>query len=191
MGVLPRLVLLILLILTRAAARMADGAVAGVALAGLGGVPPLGVFPGLVLVVLVLSNHDPWLLLPLAVGFTPILSASLPHHFPSRALDHSAQDCDPLDRLAAFGPCCFRRLLRAGRPGALVPHFHGGPLMAGANNIIRTAEAEMCRPWLRHILSHADWTALAFGIGHGRLDFACPLGRDGSGRMRCSSTPQR
>ncbi|HEY0424389.1 MAG TPA: hydrogenase expression protein HypE [Rhodopila sp.] len=35
--------------------------------------------------------------------------------------------------------------------------------MEAANNVIRTAEAEMCRPWPRHILSHAEWTALAFG----------------------------
>jgi hypothetical protein len=82
------LVLLMLLILTRTAARMADGIVAGVATACLGGVPPLGVFPGLVLVVLALSNHAPWLLLPLAVGFASLLSASLPRHFPGRALDH-------------------------------------------------------------------------------------------------------
>jgi hypothetical protein len=81
------LVLLVLLILTRAAARMTDGMVAGVATACLGGVPPLGVFPGLVLVVLVLSTHNPWLLLPLALGFTPLLVASLPRHFPGRAPD--------------------------------------------------------------------------------------------------------
>jgi Ni,Fe-hydrogenase III large subunit len=30
-----------------------------------------------------------------------------------------------------------------------------------ASDIIRGAEAEVCRPWLRHILSHADWTSLA------------------------------
>src|ERR1700712_1551772 len=74
-----------------------------------------------------------------------------------------AQGRDPLDRLAALGPCAFRRLLRAGQRGALVPHSPGNPLMEAANNVIRTAEAEMCRPWPRHILSHAEWTALAFG----------------------------
>jgi Ni,Fe-hydrogenase III large subunit len=30
-----------------------------------------------------------------------------------------------------------------------------------ANDIIRTTEAEVCRPWLRHILSRAEWTDLA------------------------------
>jgi Ni,Fe-hydrogenase III large subunit len=30
-------------------------------------------------------------------------------------------------------------------------------------DIIRGAEAEICRPWLRHILSHADWAELARG----------------------------
>jgi Ni,Fe-hydrogenase III large subunit/Ni,Fe-hydrogenase III component G len=33
--------------------------------------------------------------------------------------------------------------------------------MTAANDIVRAAEAEVCRPWLRHILSHAGWTALA------------------------------
>jgi Ni,Fe-hydrogenase III large subunit len=30
-----------------------------------------------------------------------------------------------------------------------------------ASDIIRAAEAEVCRPWLRHILPHADWANLA------------------------------
>ena len=33
--------------------------------------------------------------------------------------------------------------------------------MTQAEDIIRSAPAEICRPWLRHILSHAAWTALA------------------------------
>ncbi|HBK04671.1 MAG TPA: hypothetical protein DDZ81_02275 [Acetobacteraceae bacterium] len=33
--------------------------------------------------------------------------------------------------------------------------------MISATDIIRSAAAEVCRPWLRHILPHADWTALA------------------------------
>jgi Ni,Fe-hydrogenase III large subunit len=33
--------------------------------------------------------------------------------------------------------------------------------MTAANDIVHSAEAEVCRPWLRHILSHPDWTALA------------------------------
>ncbi len=33
--------------------------------------------------------------------------------------------------------------------------------MGIANDILRRAEAEICRPWLRHILPHARWTALA------------------------------
>lgn len=32
--------------------------------------------------------------------------------------------------------------------------------MTTANDIIRTAEAEVCRPWPRYVLSHADWAAL-------------------------------
>jgi Ni,Fe-hydrogenase III large subunit len=33
--------------------------------------------------------------------------------------------------------------------------------MTTAYDIIRAAQAEVCRPWLRHILTHADWTAVA------------------------------
>jgi Ni,Fe-hydrogenase III large subunit len=33
--------------------------------------------------------------------------------------------------------------------------------MTHASDIVRSAPAEVCRPWLRHILSHADWTSLA------------------------------
>jgi Ni,Fe-hydrogenase III large subunit len=32
--------------------------------------------------------------------------------------------------------------------------------MTAANDIVRSAEAEVCRPWLRHVLSQAAWTAL-------------------------------
>ena len=53
------LVLLALLILARSAVRVTHGPVAALAIAGLGGVPPLGVFSGLVLAVLTLSAHDP------------------------------------------------------------------------------------------------------------------------------------
>jgi Ni,Fe-hydrogenase III large subunit len=34
--------------------------------------------------------------------------------------------------------------------------------MTTASDIVSTAEAEICRPWLRHILPHAGWTALAY-----------------------------
>ena len=37
--------------------------------------------------------------------------------------------------------------------------------MTAANCIIRSAVAEICRPWLRHILSHDEWTALAHAAG--------------------------
>jgi Ni,Fe-hydrogenase III large subunit len=33
--------------------------------------------------------------------------------------------------------------------------------MTAAHDIIRSAPAEICHPWLRHILSHTEWTALA------------------------------
>jgi hypothetical protein len=71
-------ILLILLILTRAACRVANGPAGMLALAGLAGLPPLGVFPGLVLVVLVVSSHAPWVLLPLVSGLVPMLRAGMP-----------------------------------------------------------------------------------------------------------------
>ncbi|MGD0108242.1 MAG: hydrogenase expression protein HypE [Rhodopila sp.] len=33
--------------------------------------------------------------------------------------------------------------------------------MTAANDILRMAEAEVCRPWMRHILPHAGWATLA------------------------------
>jgi hypothetical protein len=71
-------VLLILLALTRAACRVANGPAGVLALAGLAGLPPLGVFPGVVLVVLAVSSHAPWILLPLVAGLVPMLLAGLP-----------------------------------------------------------------------------------------------------------------
>jgi hypothetical protein len=85
-GRFAALVLLILLILTRSAARVTDGRAATLALAGLGGIPPLGVFPGLVLVVLALAAHDPWLLLPVGLALIPFAAASLPPLLPDFAL---------------------------------------------------------------------------------------------------------
>ena len=81
-GRFAALILLILLILSRSAARVTGGPAAALAMAALGGVPPLGVFPGLVLVVLAMSAHDAWLLLPLGAALIPIVLAGLPTHRP-------------------------------------------------------------------------------------------------------------
>jgi hypothetical protein len=81
-GRFAALVLLVLLILCRSAARVTEARIAGIAIAGLGGLPPLGVFPALVLVVLAVSSHGPWLLLPLGVALIPMLLASLPRRLP-------------------------------------------------------------------------------------------------------------
>jgi hypothetical protein len=70
-GRFAALVLLILLILSRSANRLAEGHRSGLA-----GATPLGVFPGLVLVVLAVSSHHAWLLLPLGAAFAPILLAT-------------------------------------------------------------------------------------------------------------------
>ena len=71
-------ILLILLILTRAACRAVNGPAGMVALAGLAGLPPLGVFPGVLLVVLVISSHASWALLPVVASLVPMLLAGLP-----------------------------------------------------------------------------------------------------------------
>ena len=80
-GRFAALVLLILLILSRSAARFHDRPTASLAVAGLAGIPPLGVFPGLVLVVLTISAHDPWLLLAVGAALVPMMLTALPHRF--------------------------------------------------------------------------------------------------------------
>jgi hypothetical protein len=77
------LVLLVLLILSRSAARATGGPASGLAIAGLGGVPPLGVFPGLVLVMLAVTRQSALLLLVVTVASVPIFLASLPRRLPS------------------------------------------------------------------------------------------------------------
>jgi hypothetical protein len=86
-GRFAALVLLVLLILTRSAARVTGGFASTLAMAGLGGVPPLGVFPGLVLVVIAISNQEPWVLLPLGATLISLFLASIPRRriaFPLR-----------------------------------------------------------------------------------------------------------
>jgi hypothetical protein len=77
-GRFAAVILLILTILTRSAARLRHDPATPWAIAGLGGVPPLGVFPALILVVTAIAAHNPWLLLPLGVASIPILSAAFP-----------------------------------------------------------------------------------------------------------------
>ena len=82
-GRFAALVLLVLLILCRAAARVTLGPVAVAAVAGMGGISPVGVFPGLVLVVLAITGRVPWLLVPLGVALVPIALASMPPRLPA------------------------------------------------------------------------------------------------------------
>jgi hypothetical protein len=79
-------VLLILLSLTRTASRTAGEPAALLSLAGLAGLPPIGVFPGLVLVALAVGGHMPWLLLPLGLALIPVLLAGLPRRLPAVTL---------------------------------------------------------------------------------------------------------
>ncbi len=81
-GRLAALVLLILLILSRSASRIAHGQRDGAVGAALAGTIPFGVFPGLVLVVLAVSSHNAWLLLPLGAAFAPILLTAPPTFSP-------------------------------------------------------------------------------------------------------------
>jgi hypothetical protein len=73
--------------------------------AGLAGLPPLGVFPGLMLVVLAFSSHAPWLLLPLGVAVIPILLAGLPARLPAVSLRTAMLSAGwlPLVLAALFG----------------------------------------------------------------------------------------
>ena len=81
-GRFAALVLLVLLILSRSATRFNGRPDVSLAIAGLGGIPPLGVFPGLVLVVLTISAQDPWLLLGVGAALVPIVLASTPRPRP-------------------------------------------------------------------------------------------------------------
>jgi hypothetical protein len=101
-GRFAALVLLILLILSRAATRVAGAPVAVLAVAALGGVPPLGVFPGLVLVALTLAAHSPWLLLPLGIASIPVVLSSFPRRLPDLSLRTSVPSIAWLPLLLAF-----------------------------------------------------------------------------------------
>jgi hydrogenase-4 component F len=50
-----------------------------VAMAGLAGVPPFGLFPGLALILAAAAARSPWLLLPLGAGVAGIAGAVLTH----------------------------------------------------------------------------------------------------------------
>lgn len=65
-GRFAALVLVILVLLTRSATRFPDSA--ALARAGLGGVPPLGVFPGTALAIMALADQQPWLAAPVIVA---------------------------------------------------------------------------------------------------------------------------
>jgi hypothetical protein len=78
---LAALVTLILLILTRCATRISQGPAAS---AGLGGIPLIGVLPGLVLVLLAASSHAPWLLLPIGLGLCGVIATCFPARHWSR-----------------------------------------------------------------------------------------------------------
>jgi hypothetical protein len=98
-------VLLILLSLTRTASRAAGEPAALLSIAGLAGLPPFGVFPGLVLVALTVSSHTPWLLPPLGLALIPVLLAGLPRRLPSVPLRAALQSIAwlPLALAALFG----------------------------------------------------------------------------------------
>ncbi len=82
-GRFAAVVLLVLLSLTRTASRATTEPAHVLGIAGLAGIPPLGVFPGLLLAVLAVSNRSPWLLLPLGIGLVPTLRAGLPRRLPA------------------------------------------------------------------------------------------------------------
>jgi hypothetical protein len=122
-GRFAALVLLVLLILSRSAARVTDGLAATVARASLGGIPPLGVFPGIVLVVLTLSAYDPWLLLPVGAGLIPLGLASLPTRMPDLS---PRPDCLPQKAIpsVAWLPLLLAILAGYFAPDGLVRWWH-------------------------------------------------------------------
>jgi len=81
-GRFAALILLMLLILCRSAARVPDRRVTALAIAGLGGASPVGVFPGLAIVILAVTGHHGWLLLPLGAAAIPMVMVSLPRQLP-------------------------------------------------------------------------------------------------------------
>jgi hypothetical protein len=100
------LVLLVLLILSAAASRLAPpGSGAGAAArAGLGGVPPFGVFPGLLLALLAIGGQSPWLLAPVGSAIAVTAGVSLRHVLPAWvAADRACPAWIPLVLALAFG----------------------------------------------------------------------------------------
>lgn len=121
-GRFAALVLLVLLTLTRSAIRVPNQPVATLATAGLGGVPPFGVFPGVALVVLALGNHAPWLLLPLGIAMVPILLAALPQ----RAAATPAASFLSIDAIKSVGwiPLALAALIGYFMPDRFVHWWH-------------------------------------------------------------------
>ncbi len=105
------MVLLVLLVLSGIAEQLARGAPrdhpgAAAAIAGLGCVPPLGVFPGLVLALLAIAGPAPWLLLPIGAGLAAALHASLPRRLQSATIwGPAAAAWLPLGLALLFGFC--------------------------------------------------------------------------------------
>ena len=73
------LVLLTLLVLSQAARHLAagDGLAGSIASAGLAGLPPFGVFPGVALTLAAVAGLSPWLLPPLLAGLAALGWASI------------------------------------------------------------------------------------------------------------------
>jgi hypothetical protein len=103
------LVLLALLVLSQAARNLAtgDGLAALVASAGLAGLPPFGVFPGMALVVVAVAGSSIWLLPPLLAGIAMLGWASIRHLPPPRlvASDRWSAAWIPLVAVLLIGWC--------------------------------------------------------------------------------------
>ena len=87
----------------------------------------------------------------------PIVLAGLPSNLPRLF----TAKCGAVGRMAAFaaGPCWATLHPMAWTDWWRSPD--SGRRMTTANEIVGAAEAEVCRPGLRHILSTEDWSALA------------------------------
>ena len=146
---------LVLLVLTRLALELApsEGLPRLVALAGMAGLPPFGLFPSLALLLAATAAHAIWLMLPLLAGLAAlgwlVLRARTGRTLPAAA---DAGLAAP-GRGAGAGP-------GDAWPGRRRPASGGGAAAMMLRDALLAAPAEPCRPTPRRVLSPELWAAL-------------------------------
>ena len=151
-------VMLILLIVTDTAVVLArtgaaGGMAAATATAGLAGIPPFGMFPGLVLLALAAAGAAPWLLLPIGLGVAAILIAGTPHRLPAVGrMRLPSLAWVPLGLALAFSYAAPEPLV------SWIASITAGCTMTIAG-ILGAAELVPCHPWPRYLLPQDAWSA--------------------------------